>query len=642
MTFFNEYNQVIYRDCYADSSERTRDVCNDPSNLGCTTCYGNLCNVDVKRRGSKCFRCSGISCFNPSLADLVDCQSSCYVGLNKNGEIVRNCASAISTSSSCRTQNSTCMTCSDDYCNGILYPTENKKMCIKCSGNDCDGNLDEKSEFCEVMSSFESCVTIFDSNNSVKERGCSSSIVNACSNGTCLNCSSNNCNTHKSINESYFCVSCDSLNDPDCVNPLSSPKVKACTSNQCFSKLIPQNLLSSIRKGCLSEESCSSPSCTTCSGNLCNNFLYPSDRRSCLSCIGSKCSNPKPKFCSLYSSNQSCITFYNENNEVNYRNCFNDAALGTQKICDDPTSLSCTKCSSNNCNSDTVRRGNKCYQCEGISCFAELNYPADIVDCTSKCYIGLNSKGETVRGCASKFENSTLCDQSKDESGNCFVCEGDYCNEIKYPVKNRLSCYKCTSGCEPTNDLIEFCEISGESERCVTAFDSNNTVIERGCSTTLKVKKYCSQNYKNCIECSGPNCNKITSKDQKICVNCSSALDPDCVLNPTSVLTTKICTLNCYTRIVSENLIRGCLDDVQNYQCNETNSCRSCNSHDKCNVDNYPDDRKKCFTCNDIESCKNLTSKYCLKYDQDDKCVTLFTRCKFTLIFTENYFDEGQ
>jgi hypothetical protein len=153
-------------------------------------------------------------------------------------------------------------------------------------------------------------------------------------------------------------------------------------------------------------------------------------------------------------------------------------------------------------------------------------------------------------------------------------------------------------------------------------------VIERGCSTTLQNKLYCSQNYTNCIECSGPNCNKITSKNDRLCVECNSALDPNCVLNPAAVLTSKVCSSTCYTRISSGDLMRGCLEDLQGLECTDTNSCKSCKTHDKCNVENYPDDRKQCFTCNDVENCKTLTSKPCVKYERNDKCVTIFTGCE--------------
>lgn len=633
ITIYNESNQVSYRDCYSDAASGTQSICDDSTSLTCSKCTSNNCNNDIVRRGNKCYQCEGNSCFNNlnHPADVVDCTSSCYVGLNSKGETVRGCSSKFPNSTLCNANNGTCLTCVGDFCNAIAHPIANRRMCIKCSGQNCNGNLASKSDYCEIYSTTESCVTIFDSNNAVKERGCSSTVSNNCTDTSCIKCSLNNCNTQTSLNQKFYCVACDSNIDSSCVSAYANPPIKACNTNQCYSRLITNSSWSSMKKGCMSDETsaCSGSSCSTCTGDLCNNIIYPSDRLSCLACVGLSCSMNTTKYCSLYNSQrQACITIFDEKNQVSYRNCYSDAAEGTKELCDDPTSLACTKCTSKNCNTDVTRRGNKCYQCEGVSCFKELNYPADIVECTSSCYVGMNSKGETVRGCADKFANSTLCDKTEDGTGNCFTCDGDNCNQIEYPMKNRLTCYKCANGCAPTENLIDHCEVGGNTERCVTAFDDNNNVIERGCSMTLQNKKYCSQNYKNCIECSGPNCNKITSKSERFCVACNSAQDPNCVLNPSSVLSTKICSSTCYTRLYSGDLIRGCLEDLQGFECTDANSCKSCNSHDKCNVENYPESRKQCFTCHDLESCKNLTSKHCVRYEREEKCVTIFTDCE--------------
>lgn len=77
-------NEIIYRDCYVDAINGTRDVCDDSSDLSCSKCSGKLCNSDKQRRGTKCFKCNGIDCFNAEYpANVVDCLSNCYVGVNR-------------------------------------------------------------------------------------------------------------------------------------------------------------------------------------------------------------------------------------------------------------------------------------------------------------------------------------------------------------------------------------------------------------------------------------------------------------------------------------------------------------------------------------------------------------------------------
>lgn len=67
-----------------DSALTTKTICDDLNDLSCTKCTGEACNKDSKRRGTKCFKCSGIDCFYAHYpSDVVDCATgSCYVGLN--------------------------------------------------------------------------------------------------------------------------------------------------------------------------------------------------------------------------------------------------------------------------------------------------------------------------------------------------------------------------------------------------------------------------------------------------------------------------------------------------------------------------------------------------------------------------------
>lgn len=220
----------------------TRDICDDPTNLQCTKCSNNLCNIDSTRRGTKCIKCSGLDCFySTTAADTIDCSSECYVGVNTDGTTIRDCASAITGSSLCGDANPYCLTCGDDLCNILTIPMENRLTCLQCVGDSCLSQT-IMSDYCEVYHVNERCVTVFDSSNKVIERGCSSSVKNKqlchVNEENCLKCPFNNCNTENSKQEIYHCVSCDSLNDPKCVSHSLLSGTVGCTTNECFTRLL--------------------------------------------------------------------------------------------------------------------------------------------------------------------------------------------------------------------------------------------------------------------------------------------------------------------------------------------------------------------------------------------------------------------
>lgn len=525
-----------------------------------------------------------------------------------------------------------CLVCESDLCNSIIYPLKDRLICKHCLGEFCEYG-DVSDEYCEKLHQDERCVSVFGSSGKIIERGCSSTVQNAekCSvnDSNCVKCNFNECNVHETSSENNFCVSCSSINDPGCVDNSSNPSIKICPTNQCYSKLLPSlNGSQHIEKGCAADITTES---TVCTGDRCNNILYPADRFSCMDCRGEACKNSviPSKVCLLYNSQQqACVTLYDNRNEVNYRGCYADAALGTKEVCDDPTQLLCTKCRSKNCNQDSLRRGNRCMKCQGLECFKTVTL-ADVVDCTTNCYVGVNSQGETVRDCSSSIANTTSCRENDDGVNRCHICSDDLCNSISFPITNRLECHSCLGdGCLPSDDNLEYCARYHRIERCVTVF-SNNDVIERGCSSSLQNKLYCNQNYQSCVECPSTGCNNITTITTRSCAVCDSSLDRNCILNPVNV-TVKECEKGCYTRLVSGGLLRGCMEDLGNFQCIEANQCQFCNDVDKCNVHNYPANRQSCETCDGINNCSNVVNRLCFNHKPNDQCVTIFDGCKFS------------
>lgn len=241
--------------------------------------------------------------------------------------------------------------------------------------------------------------------------------------------------------------------------------------------------------------------------------------------------------------------------EISSRNCYIDVAEDIQVSCNEENQLNCVKCGKNNCNTVKTRPGNMCIRCSGAECNS-LDINAISVACESDCYVGKDSNGFIERGCSTEFTSTSNCATSDDQQRNCLVCKGDFCNFIVYPLVNRLKCITCEGDTCKNNPAIlnsEHCLRLHTEEKCVTVFDAESNVVERGCSSTLqRESEFCSStNEENCLRCIGNDCNVQTAKNQiGICVSCDSQTDPACIAFPTTRIG---CTFDqCYEKLVGK------------------------------------------------------------------------------------------
>ena len=158
-----------------------------------------------------------------------------------------------------------------------------------------------------------------------------------------------------------------------------------------------------------------------------------------------------------------------------------------------------------------------------------------------------------MRGCANDFVINN-CAIDNTEIKDCFICDGDHCNAIIYPLKERLQCHTCSSdNCDITADNVEYCSTFSSNERCATIFaNSENRVTARGCLSTLSSQDtaICDQNNNNCLKCAYNNCNKDTSNlKTDFCIECSSKDDPNC-LKANLNLEQRCSSNQCYTRLL--------------------------------------------------------------------------------------------
>lgn len=83
----------------------------------------------------------------------------------------------------------------------------------------------------------------------------------------------------------------------------------------CVKDLETNEIEGHLERGCATDltATCTGPNCESCTGKNCNNKLFPANRISCKFCENNDCiGRTVEKICSLYSSPESCVTFYGD------------------------------------------------------------------------------------------------------------------------------------------------------------------------------------------------------------------------------------------------------------------------------------------------------------------------------------------
>ena len=238
------------------------------------------------------------------------------MGINDIGQNVRGCSNSFTSACGANDDgNNLCSTCSDDYCNGIQFPTENRLQCLVCNDESCESNEDSL-DYCQYFGDKERCVAVFSQDKKIIERGCSSSLQNQnyCNQNyaSCVQCGTNGCNTISSI-KSLMCSTCSSSSDINCVtNPTKVPS-KYCEKG-CFTRLLNN---ATLERGCVDDleevfDCIPDNNCKLCVDfDKCNTENYPSDRRSCITCNSStSCKESTSRLCANYKQFDKCVTIF--------------------------------------------------------------------------------------------------------------------------------------------------------------------------------------------------------------------------------------------------------------------------------------------------------------------------------------------
>ncbi|XP_073835559.1 uncharacterized protein [Musca autumnalis] len=595
MTVFSSDGKVIQRGC-SDVVEADQESYCEANPDKCMACNSNGCNVATSLdEYIECLTCdtdSSPECSNDvgSISKTRKCYKFCMTALyplfketNPSYGLARSCYDDMDLDDreSCAAGNKEyCQVCETEKCNVIDMP-QKRHSCYICEGDSCQ---DPKIQQCSTYRPDDKCYVRFDEKRSIVAQGCRSEFSNDEADYLLKQkrlhiCEGEGCNHIDNLPIAQVCTLCNSRTDKNCaVNPSAVTGYTTCAAlpfTECYSRVLADG---ATERGCLSnlydEEftTCldgTSTTCQKCTGDKCNNNVFPETRLKCHICDSStdpSCENAPNSLgiCPLYDNDDTCVTAFR--NDVTYRGC------SSNLLCDATNTKKCVKCSGEGCNT-----------------------------------VNLAKKQDDNYG---KWQDLPL---------SCLTCSGSDCDSS-----------------ETTTELE--CDLNNEQD-CMTVFDTNDKVIRRGCADTVESEyaMYCEANQDKCYACKSNHCNTaVSTSEYNTCIYCDSNKDLNCIwdpLNPEHKV--RQCQGGCMSALYPSDssynptydLIRTCLNDKDlpdQLDCSNSNDpkCKAC-SGEKCNIDDVPEIRFMCYTC-EGESCVDPIIQTCPLYKEFDQCFIKF------------------
>ncbi|XP_016964664.1 uncharacterized protein LOC108034305 [Drosophila biarmipes] len=281
-------------------------------------------------------------------------------------------------------------------------------------------NAEECSNDCYTSVSADGTIT----------RGCLGNDT-ACSLPSCSSCKENNCNTNIVCKECLGLEECATANMTDAKYNAVCPLLDG---TQCVS-LVNDNRTVSLSCG----SSCANVTCSSCTTSLCNEALYPADRRQCYTCSGTDCDTVAASIATGCSQTDAkCFTTGTSATNMT-RGC--TSATTDIKCAADSTDPGCLLCDSNLCNSQQYQRdAGSCIICD--NCDAQQNASQKqscdqaLYNQTIGCYT-LTTGSTVSRGCLNKLEGECSANNS------CTSCSDAGCNVAAVDVP--FECIACIS-----------------------------------------------------------------------------------------------------------------------------------------------------------------------------------------------------
>ncbi|XP_061395167.1 uncharacterized protein LOC133330774, partial [Musca vetustissima] len=658
----------LIRTCLDDKNLDDRKNCESSNDPKCKSCLEENCNKDDVGRRKSCYQCRGDECQN---AQAQTCRAvmdndQCFVQFDETGSIVElGCKSkydppVVKTLVTAKLL----WLCDDDDCNHIdnIPQPQSCTLCNSLTDAKCATNPESIKSYTKCGSlPYSQCYSRVLQNGHT-ERGCLSNLedeefYNCLQNKNateCQSCIGENCNNKIYPSDRTTCHVCSSDTSENCETSPNASQVclKYIPNDRCVSTIDNNGL---TVRGCNSQLSCdeSDPSnCQICNGSDCNkgNLLRKSDGKpglwqdlplTCFECTNvDDCKSEKSQ--QTCSGSEYCMTVFNSNGEVVKRGCSDVVEEEHGSYCD-VNYENCFNCNSNLCNNaNALTEYKECVYCNSET-NSECNFRPENVkrrrkcngDCMTALYKLSNSSAYgVVRSCLDDKDviDQKLCSSESDDE--CTSCSGTACNVALIP-ETRLSCYSCI-GDNCVEPDVTLCSKYKPDDQCFILFDEKSDVVQMGCVSDLD-ESFVSNNIHRLYTCDSiNNCNGFENIPKiTMCAECNSNEDPDCASSPQNVPTVTQCTsrpnTQCYTKVNNDGSTeRGCvssLDQSQMLSCLGGNDkeCSACEG-DRCNIQIFPADRRRCQRCNtkDDPTCENSpdASSVCPTYDSTQFCAT--------------------
>ncbi|KAL1401555.1 hypothetical protein pipiens_006514 [Culex pipiens pipiens] len=645
------------RGCQSDLGENAK-VCDTLSS--CLECDGKNCNSlseQTLKDSTKCQRCTSddAGCLSGT-APVQSCGQtgdSCFVRINNDGKLERDCLSTLKTDEEKVKCNSltdkTCISCTEEGCNNQKW-----LKCHKCKGDACKDEQAGEGEHCTNYKESDKCYERFLDGTDV-ERGCESDLdpatENVCvANQQCKTCDVDSCNNDVSTAfQETKCVQCKSSEDADgsCLKGTKVEEICAVPDGKCYSRIIAGGIL---ERGCRSaltaqeQTACTGELCNLCGDAGCNKGVFPTDRLLCYQCQNTNgndasCSNEltgdaKAGVCKIWKADDKCYSRVTVT--LNFeRGCQSD--LGDNvNACD--ALNDCLECDGENCNSlseQKLKNRAKCLKCdsEDTSCVDATSeiVSANCDNVEDSCFVRVNN-GKLERNCLQTLSEAdqAKCKDANDQS--CVTCTGQGCNVEKW-----IKCHQCKESSSSTCNAAQvdgnaqFCPNYKVDNQCYERLESEKVV--RGCANDLS-EAACTNNLE-CSTCAESACNKAAANSLKTnqrCLQCSTASD-DGGLCLAGTAASQACKKEsggkCFNQVQADGqLKRGCQGELTAAEVTACtgDSCKICDTAD-CNTGLFPANRLKCYQCKSSAdvSCTNELqgadkSLYCKLYVAQDKC----------------------
>lgn len=341
-----------------------------------------MCNT--KQSFQRCYTCdsrddTNCATLRDDLAEKI-CDNyldTCKVYVVPNMTTHRGCFNEmLSDNVECSPQSVNCKQCSENNCNGEIFPS-NRLLCHHCESSspddECFKSLESNTELsypCETYNFRDSCYFNITGTGSVKtvHRGCLTDVgAEGClgDQEKCKTCQTSNCNSESIMKASALsCIACDTAGEIECNWGWKETYAVKCKKDFYFHEeetCYVMKFSDQVIRGCTMDGNIcrNSSSCTLCNNeDACNRFNV--DQQSCY-----ECSSDTDNYCGpipYHAKNvtcpgivdyehRGCYTWDQGSNNIT-RGCFNDLSPDQKVECtrDGQNCVTCTD--EQNCNDD--------------------------------------------------------------------------------------------------------------------------------------------------------------------------------------------------------------------------------------------------------------------------------------------------